>query len=229
LYGFGEAWRPASDPDLRETQSELLTDPEKLIMEYEHEWAVDAGLYIFRFFRTDATSDVPFTPKGSRMDRFRSQLKPKGVGWLTTSEVFYDDLVNSLKAIRPRIFLSYARKNEKYADELQVNLRREDLHAWRDMTNIPGGTEWLNVLEAAIDQLDALVAVVTVESAHSKWVKKECLAFGKKGKPVIPYIADEVSKAALPQYLSSIQFVDGTSGSGFFNLVKQLRVTLSAN
>ncbi len=230
LYGFGDVWKPAYHPGLRARHPELSTDPEKLIMEYEHEWAQEAGLYMFRFLCTDRTYEIhPFTPMGSRVDQFRSQLMSRTVGWLTTPEVFYDQLVNSLKAIRPRIFLSYARKNAEYAGDLQLHLRNEDIHVWRDVTNIPGGTEWANELEAAIDLMEALVVVVTVESVQSKWVEKECLAFLKKGKPVIPYIADEASKAASPQYLSSIQYFDGTSSSGFLNLVKQLRVTLGAN
>jgi len=111
--------------------------------------------------------------------------------------------------------------------ELQSKLRNEDLHAWRDETNIPGSSKWTSVIEAAIERMDALVVVVTHESVASKWVKRECTEFLSKGKPVIPYIADPEMRSNLPPYLSSIQYIDGTVTQGFPALVKQLRVLLA--
>lgn len=227
LYGFGGVWRPASHPGLAEMHPELLKDPDKLIMEYEYEWAQQAGLYLFRFMRIDETEDAPFTQIDHRMDRFRARLMTNTVGWLNSPDIFYDQLVDSLKDIRPRMFLSYSRKNTEYARELQNKLRNEDLHAWRDETNIPGGSEWATVIEAAIERMDALVVIVTPESVSSEWVEKECVGFLSKGKPVIPYIADPTMKSNLPMYLSSIQYIDGTVTQGFSALVKQLRVLLT--
>jgi hypothetical protein len=80
LYGFGGVWRPASHPGIAQIHPELLTDADKLIMEYEYEWAQQAGLYLFRFMRVDKTEDVPFTPVDHRMDRFRVRLMTSAVG-----------------------------------------------------------------------------------------------------------------------------------------------------
>jgi hypothetical protein len=226
IYGFGGVWRPASHPGLLELHPEFLTDPDKLIMEYEYEWAQEAGLYLFRFMRTDETEEAPFTPMDLRMDRFRVHLMTSTVGWLSNPRTFYDQLADGLRAIRPRIFLSYSRKNTEYASRLQQELRNEDLHAWRDETNIPGGSEWASVIEAAIDRMDALVVLVTPESAASEWVEKECTAFLRNGKPVIPYVAEPGMKSRFPKYLSSIQYIDGTVTQGFLVLVKQLRALL---
>jgi hypothetical protein len=227
IYGFGGVWRPASHPGIAELHPKLLKDPDKLIMEYEYEWAQEAGLYLFRFMRTDATEDAALTPMDQRMDRFRFRLMTSTVGWLSTPRTFYDQLADGLKAIRPRIFLSYSRKDAQYASQLQHELRNEDLHAWRDETNIPGSSKWASVIEAAIERMDALVIVVTHESVASEWVERECAGFLSKGKPVIPYIADETMKSNLPTYLSSIQYIDGTVTQGFSALVKQLRVLLA--
>jgi hypothetical protein len=110
--------------------------------------------------------------------------------------------------------------------ELQRLLRYEDIHAWRDTTNIPGGTEWAQVVEAALDRMDAMVVVLTPESARSERVEKECRAFIGHGKTVIPYIANAASTASLPEYLSSIQYIDGRLTEGFSILTKQLRAVL---
>ena len=228
LYGVGEVWRPASHPGLREAHLELLENPYKLIMEYEYEWAKEFGLYTFLFMRTNETLEVPFTPSDEQMESFRERLMTHTVGWLTTPEKFYEQLLGGLKAIRPRTFLSYSRRNVGDADDLQQRLRQEDIHAWRDSTSIPGGSEWASVIEKALDLMDALVVVVTPESAKSEWVEKECRTFIESGKPVIPYVSNAASKLALPNYLSSIEYIDGTSSDGFRKLVKQLRAILSS-
>lgn len=87
LYGFGEVWKPCGHPGLRAEHAELLTDPEKLIMEYEYEWAQEAGLYMFPYVRTDATVDLPSRPMHPRMDLLRSRVMAGAVGWLTTDWV----------------------------------------------------------------------------------------------------------------------------------------------
>jgi hypothetical protein len=227
IYGFGGVWRPASHPGLVKLHPELLKDPDKLIMEYEYEWAQEGGLYLFRFMRKNETEEAPIAPMDERMDSFRVDLMTNTVGWLSTPSSFYDELTESLRGIRPRIFLSYSRKNTDHANQLQQQLRSQDLHAWRDETNIPGASEWASVIEAAIERMDALVVIVTRESAASEWVEKECTAFLRNGKPVIPYISDPSIKSDVPKYLSSIQYIDGTVSQGLPALVKQLRVLLS--
>jgi hypothetical protein len=226
LYGFGGVWRPASHPGLVKLHPELLKDPDKLIMEYEYEWAQEGGLYLFRFMRTNETEEA-FAPMDERMDSFRVDLMTNAVGWLSTPSDFCDHLTESLRGIRPRIFLSYSRRNKEYASQLQQQLRSQDLHAWRDETNIPGSAEWAAVIEAAIERMDALVVIVTPESAVSEWVEKECTAFLRNRKPIIPYISDPSIKSKLPKYLSPIMYIDGTVSGGLPALVKQLRVLLS--
>ncbi len=228
LYGFGEVWKPAYHPGLPEIHPELLDDPGKLILEYEYEWAQEAGLYTFRFVATEDTIDLKPAPMDSRMARFRNRLMAQNVGWLTTPEAFYNQLVDGLSAIRPRVFLSYSRKNADSVSLLQGQLRHEDILAWRDATSIPGGTDWFKVLTSALDQLDILVVVVTPDSVKSEWVKKECTTFVAQGKTVIPYITDEACKSDLPEFLSRIQWIDGTAADGFPNLVKRLRIVLSS-
>ena len=226
LYGFGEVWKPASHPGLRSEHPELLIDPEKLIMEYEYEWAREAGLYLFPFVRTDETVDVPWCPMHPRMDRLRSRVMAGTVGWLTTANAFYTHCLESLRAIRPRVFLSYARVDADPVAALQRQLRSEDIHVWRDETNIPGGADWAGAIEAAIQLTDAMILVLTRESAISEWVKKECIAFIESGKTVVPYLYDPDVKSKLPGYVSTLQYVDGTAPEGFRTLVKRLRGVL---
>lgn len=226
LYGFGGVWRPASHPGLAEAHPELLDEPDKLIMEYEYEWAQEAGLFMFPFVCTDDTTGLPRVEIDDRMYQFRLKIMARNVAWLTTPEVFYDQLISKLKAIEPKVFLSYSRKDEQSVIELQQKLRHEDIFAWRDKSNIGGSVEWAKALETALKKLSALVVVVTPDSAQSEWVEKECREFGGMGKPVFPYIADPANKENLPEYLKEIQYIDGTESEGFNNLTRELRRVL---
>ena len=226
LYGFGKVWRPATHPGLTDAHPELLEAPDKLIMEYEYEWARDADILMLPFVCTDKTTGIPYIEPDDRMHRFRLKLMARNVGWLTTPEAFYDQLVAKLHAIEPRVFLSYSRANEEYVSELQLRLRHADIYAWRDKTNIPGSSDWAKVLETALKELDTMLVVVSPESAKSKWVEKECKEFRAMGKPVFPYIGEMASKDDLPDYLKSLEYIDGTNTNGFTKLVKHLRAAL---
>jgi len=227
LYGFDDVWRPAIEQSLCEKHPELLNNPEKMIMEYEYEWARNANLYIFPFLRTYDTQEVPAMELKEGMDRFRRQeLRGVTVGWLTTSDAFYDQLVEGLRTIRPRVFLSYSRKNADYVSKLQQELRYEDVHAWRDEANIPGGSKWEAVINAAISQMEAIVVVVTPESLASEWVEKESKAFIEQHKTIIPFIAHSSCRDSLPKYLEDFQSINGTKESGLQDLAKQLRIAL---
>jgi hypothetical protein len=226
LYGFGGVWRPASHPGLTEAHPELLDDPGKLIMEYEYQWAREAGLFIFPFARTDETSGVPMPEIDDRMYHFRLKIMARNVGWLTTPEGFYAQLTHKLQAIEPKVFLSYSRKDERHVSDLQQRLRDEDIVAWRDRTNIGGSVEWAKALESALKTLKALVVVVTPDSARSEWVEKECKEFRGMGKPVFPYIVNPISEETLPDYLRQIQYIDGADNRGFNSLTRELRAVL---
>jgi TIR domain/Domain of unknown function (DUF4062) len=230
LYGFGSVWAPARDPvvgeELCRQHPELLKDPGKLMMEYEYEWAREANLYVFPFLRTGDTTDAPAVPIDARMEEFRRRLSATTVGWLTTPNTFYDKLVRGLKGIRPRVFLSYSRKQLGDARMLQRRLRNEDIHVWRDEVNIPGGAEWRRVIEASLTRMDALVVMITPDSLASEWVEKECKAFIKQKKTVVPFLADSSCRGKLPRYLAKLQFIDGTLEQGVNELARRLRAVL---
>jgi hypothetical protein len=113
LYGFGGVWRPASHPGLTEAHPELLDDSDKLIMEYEYEWAQEARLLMFPFVCTDKTTGIPTVEIDQRMYQFRLKIMARNVGWLTTPDVFYDQMMNKLQ-VAPRRYFCMAGQNEHW-------------------------------------------------------------------------------------------------------------------
>jgi|GEM_PF-4755285 len=227
LYGFSRVWSPSNEPTLVNSHSEVANNPGKPIMEFEYEWAEDGGLYMFPFLRSNDTRGANGWEKDPRMMQLYSRLRARSVGWLTSPEEFYIEIKKALQGIIPRVFLSYSRINIEAVINLQKDLRHQDIHVWRDESNIPGGAGWERVINAAIEELNVMVVAVTQESIESEWVEKECKAFIENGKPLIPYIIDEQAKKELPSYLSEIQFIDGTQPNGFGELVKRLRTVLA--
>lgn len=223
LYGFGGVWRPASHPGLTKRHPELSRDPDKMIMEYEYEWAQESDLLIFPFVSTEKTTGIPETAIDDRMCAFRLDIMSKNVGWLSTPEALYNQLTGKLRSIEPTIFISYSRNDEEYVKTLQHDLREQDIFSWRDKMNIGGSVEWEKALEVALSHLKGLLVVVTSNSTSSEWVEKECKQFARMGKPVFPYIVDQNSKKNLPDYVRKIQYIDGTTSGGFETLVRDLR------
>ena len=226
LYGFGRVWSPSQEPDLVKAHPEVAHNHGKPIMEFEYEWAEEAGLYMFPFLRTYETRGANPELPDARMDQLRSRLRSRSVGWLTTPAEFYDQIKEGLLGIVPRAFLSYSRKDRESVINLQQALRQQDIHAWRDEANIPGGAEWAQIIQAAIDEMSVLILALTRNSAKSEWVEKECRAFLDNRKSVIPYVLEPEIRNDIPDYLSSIQYIDGTQPHGFVELVKRLRVAL---
>jgi CheY-like chemotaxis protein len=76
---------------------------------------------------------------------------------------------------------------------------------WIDFQSIPGGAQWEVEITRAIDKTEVCVAVVTPESIHSPWVKKEIGLAREKNKAVIPIILHEIP---IPEGLETLGIAD---------------------
>lgn len=58
------------------------------------------------------------------------------------------------------VFISYARENQKIADEVASNLRAEKYATWIDYYML-GGDEWKNVIDQELKNCYAVIVIVT--------------------------------------------------------------------
>jgi DNA modification methylase len=109
------------------------------------------------------------------------------------------DVVRS--SVYPTFFISYARvDSEKYVDPFCESLRQDYIYFWRDKESIPGGANWKNELNQALERCHALILFITPDSLKSKWVRQEYMDFQKSGRPIYPILCEPVEK--LPEEIA---------------------------
>jgi hypothetical protein len=104
--------------------------------------------------------------------------------------------------LKRRAFISYARKDgTPTAQRLRELLQEAGCEVWLDTTDIRGGASWSKDIEAALNNCDVLVAVMTPGSYVSEICRAEQMWALDEGKPVIPVLA--VAGASVPIHLKS--------------------------
>lgn len=102
------------------------------------------------------------------------------------------------------VFLSYAHKDgAKTAQDLFNSLQKANLNPWLDQDRLRGGASWSLEIEQALDDCDAVAAILTEGSYRSDICRAEQLRALRKGKRVIPVFID----GDKPLYLEHLQHV----------------------
>ena len=128
------------------------------------------------------------------------------------------------------VFLSYARKDQPLAEEIEGILRTElpkqgdtaVIEVWRDKGHVGLGIgdDWRQEIDDSIRNAHVLVVLVTEESAKSDYVKYEwafALGAGLKVMPVL------LEKNTLHPRLAALQYLDLTQERKWETLIPQLR------
>ena len=117
------------------------------------------------------------------------------------------------------VFISYSRVDIKAADLLSEQLRKRHFEPLIDRRDIPFGEEWKKELVDLIYQSEAVVVLLSRDSAQSEWVNWELDEAKRTGKKIIPVILSEMDDIGFPAVLRSIQHLPST---GVFNLEEHL-------
>src|SRR5918912_643060 len=92
-----------------------------------------------------------------------------------------------LDATFPRVFVSYARKDEAaIAADLRQRLEAEGVSLWQDLVAMQGGQDWWRQIQAAVDKAEYLVLILTPGALESKVCKDEWRYARQVGTYVIP-------------------------------------------
>ncbi|MGF7235585.1 MAG: TIR domain-containing protein, partial [Frankia sp.] len=85
------------------------------------------------------------------------------------------------------MFVSYARADETYVDQLAAHLRTRGLTVWTDGA-IDFGAQWPQAIADNIDSCAAFVVVMSPAGRQSAWVGREVLRAQEHRKPIFPLL-----------------------------------------
>jgi hypothetical protein len=84
------------------------------------------------------------------------------------------------------IFLSYSRKDKGIVEQLENQLEAAGYETWIDIEGIRGGDLWREAIVKAIDQADALLALLSPNSAKSDNVRTELVLATENKTRIVP-------------------------------------------
>jgi TIR domain len=129
------------------------------------------------------------------------------------------------------VFLSYARRDYKFADKLRRGLYLSDLEVWVDQDYLPPGAKWQREIETAIEKAAALVVVVPPAPLKSKWIPLEISHAMTHQKPILPVVhTAEGLPAWLAEHIGDIEtadLIESNYDRGFDELLDAIKTGLT--
>ena len=135
---------------------------------------------------------------------------------------------------RLRVFISYSRADNEFADQLQAALETCGFECVIDREDISGGEDWKTRLGALIAESDTVVFVLSPSSARSEICGWEVEQSAEVGKRILPIVCRPLGDAGAPPRLQGLNYIffyaePGAPGSGFGHGLKSLSEALNTN
>src|SRR6266496_1841145 len=92
------------------------------------------------------------------------------------------------------IFISYSRKDIDFAQKIVDALAINNLDTWIDWKSIPKGEDWEQEIYSGIEEADAFLFLISLDSAQSKMCNKEIAHAVKNSKRILPIFIAKRSK-----------------------------------
>ncbi|MEM9041290.1 MAG: toll/interleukin-1 receptor domain-containing protein [Actinomycetota bacterium] len=99
-----------------------------------------------------------------------------------------------------KVFVSYAREDTEFRNEVVAALAEQGVDSWvdEDVESIPPAAKWMGEIHHGIENTDALVAVVSPDSARSDVCGDEVRHADQLGKPIVPIVRRDVEEPDEP-------------------------------
>lgn len=110
------------------------------------------------------------------------------------------------------VFLSYSVQDKTSANAVCARLEERGIRCWIAPRDIPLGTDWAASIIDAMNQVRAMVLILTASSNVSPQVQREVDRAVSKGLVVIPMRLDEIElSSTLEYYLSAQHWLDAVT------------------
>ncbi|HZB46098.1 MAG TPA: toll/interleukin-1 receptor domain-containing protein [Pyrinomonadaceae bacterium] len=204
---------------------------DKHYLELEFGWAQEAGLPCLCYApqyeedRFDEWYVAPAPVFDADMGAFRREFLDVGVGWLTTPQALHDDLLAQLRALDPRIFISYSSADLEFVRGLYERLRESGYRPWFNAEDIAPGDPWQPEMMAGLDETSVILLVVSPAAMESDWVTLEWQKFFGLKKPILQLLYRETET---PPELKAIQGIKYAPGGDdwYFDLLREIKARL---
>jgi formylglycine-generating enzyme required for sulfatase activity len=117
------------------------------------------------------------------------------------------------KPVAPRatvdIFLSYSRLDRAAMHAVYAALRGAGFSVWIDEGLEPGTPSWIEAIEEALEQAQAMVALLSPHAKASTWVRREISYAQAQHRHVFPLLIDGEQATSVPLNLSEVHWIDG--------------------
>jgi WD40 repeat protein len=95
---------------------------------------------------------------------------------------------------KTRVFISYSRKDKRFARKLNDSLEKAGIEAWVDWEDIPFSADWMEEIAASIEGSDAFVFIISPDSIRSEVCARELDMAVTGNKKIIPVMYREIEK-----------------------------------
>ncbi len=111
-----------------------------------------------------------------------------------------------------RVFISYSRKNQTFAERLARDLDDAGLEVWIDLREIQAGELWQEEIFRGIEASEFVIACLSPSALSSAWVRRELQLAREQHKPIFPVMVID-SLAQLQEdeginWLLDVQFIN---------------------
>jgi len=106
------------------------------------------------------------------------------------------------------VFLSYSRVDISIMHRVRDDLQSAGLKVWTDEGIQPGTTSWKEAIEAAIQDTEMLVVLMSPDSNNSMWVQREIDYADVQDVEVLPLLVRGEPRESVPFALAGAQFID---------------------
>ena len=110
-----------------------------------------------------------------------------------------------------KVFISYSEADEKWARLLRSRLAEEGFEVWNSASDIAPGDNWLLKSGRALQAADAMIVLLSPDSAKSDWVRSEieyALSWPQFRGRVIPVLIKPTE--GVPWILHKLHFIRAT-------------------
>jgi hypothetical protein len=109
--------------------------------------------------------------------------------------------------LKPRIFISYSRKDMDFVDRLEVALKARGFEPLIDRTDIYAFEDWWKRIEALIGRSDSVVFVLSPDAVASDVALKEVSYAASLNKRFAPIVCRRIEGGKVPVALRRLNFI----------------------